>query len=450
MSNEDFEHKLKNKLSNAEIEPTINSWESIDKKLSNKDEKKVWGWFSKTNLILFFISLALVGYATYFLSNTKSESLIKVQNDIHIKKTESKKNDEPAVQSNFTNSVMTENTITEIPSKKYTYINNIKATNYKEILSNLLSNSKQQTLYIEPIVSINLISKSRISPFSYNHSIKNILLEDELIAEEVYNELNNIEPKRNENDTIYKFVIGASTYLISSYRNLKTSNNASALQKEQIDLRNKIENRNVDFNGGLFIKAQIKNNWYIGTGINIYNCSERVNFAYKSNVKDSVMPAIEMKEEFKNNNINNSNVFKLSGDSIYEYTQLTEQNNTLINHYYFNEIPLNISYIKFNKKWNWFIESGLSFNKLTVIHSSLVDIDKVGFTTVIDKVNYSGINQYMLNANLAAGLGYNISQTFSILLSTQIKYALTPLIDFGYAKQSPNAIGLGLVFAKRF
>ena len=454
MLNEDFEHKLKNKLLNAAVEPSISSWESIDKNLSAKDDRKIGAWYSKTKFLIFFVFIAVVGFATYISSkpyvdaNSNKNSLVSETNS----KPDIKQNNETSLTENNPEPTPIRTNDVEFISKPiYIYHPNLpKIEIKKESYTGIFSTYKQSKIYSQPIYINNKIDKSHNIIPSIDHNIKNILLEDELISEETYNELNNIEPKRNENDTIYKFIIGASTYLISSYRHLKTTNNANQLQKDQVALRNKIEYRNIDFNGGLFIKAQIKNNWYIGIGINIYNCSEKINFAFKSNVKDSVMPAIDMKEEFKTNNLNNSNVFKLNGDSIFEYTQLTDPNNSIINHYYFNEIPVNISYIKYDKKWNWFVESGLSFNKLTVIHSSLVDIDKVGFTTIIDKVNYVGIKQYMLNANLASGFGYNISQTFSIQISAQFKYALSPLIDFGYAKQNPNALGLGLVFAKRF
>ncbi|MBI3234658.1 MAG: hypothetical protein HYZ42_11570, partial [Bacteroidetes bacterium] len=313
MLKEDFENKISNKLDDASVEPSLGGWEKIASRLPEEEKKKVAWWFlssGKKALVLGGMLLLLIGF---FVLKPTSETRPTAQiADIKVSEGGSTLNsiDESGV-------VDTKKNITNINNPAHInrqprVVSRIASIIAPQSSSNLNTPAKES---IEPIYfgenGVNTILPSIVLVRNVGSASNLKLMIGELDTKIDEDEM----PQRKPDDTIYNYIIGANGFLMATYRHIGVSSQATQTEKDQVKLRNQIEYSNADFNGGLFIKRKIKNNWYLGVGINIYNCSERINFASKANVQDVPAPSIVMNDKFRINNQNNANVFKLSGDS---------------------------------------------------------------------------------------------------------------------------------------
>lgn len=435
MQQEEFEKRIKAQLDQTSMTPPEGSWEQLERMLT-PEKKNRKGLFFLSGMVL----LGLFGAYFLFESIKKSEKIVLPTNKVSERKndlTAGTGENLPQVLSHDYKKSKAGASVTRHAEKRPPL--NTQPLRHKVDLYYSIGEAE---LYI-PRKNILLITPNiqPLVPETYRgRSNPGSLILDDEAPEALF----------DPNDSNTRFMIGASAYIIGTYRHLRTMGQASEIEKSQVALRNQIEQINIDFNGGLFFKIKVHRNWYAGTGIYIYNCSERINFALKQNVPDKPAPAISMSDIYIKNNLNNPSVFKLQGDSIYAGHPASDKMNTLVNQYYFNEIPLSLTWFKSGKKYNWFAEGGLSGARLTVINASLVELDQIGFTGVTDRVNYSGISSWILNATAGAGIGINLNRNFHIDVSAEFKYAMTPLMNFGYARQNPYALGGGIVFARRF
>lgn len=251
----------------------------------------------------------------------------------------------------------------------------------------------------------------------------------------------------------YKWMLMAGGTILRSFRQIKTLPASTPQFNRAVDLRNAIELPGLGFSGGIELARYISPQWQVSSGLLITHYSEYL--AYKRDGGFRVMkysPLVTMDDEFRQQNQGNEKVFRYATDSIYAPSQLNKSDTSIygaVNTYYFREVPLQATWVKAKRHWEFFASFGISYQRLNVIDVQMVEEDLVGFTGIVNQKNYEGI-QHVWNGMMGGGLGYRINHTTSIQARFQIRQALNPIVKNEFFQQFPYSWGGGLLLAKRF
>lgn len=252
------------------------------------------------------------------------------------------------------------------------------------------------------------------------------------------------EPPKDKKNTPEKpcsFVLESVNNIYISDRALKPIGNPGTDKNNYIKLRNGIERGNINFSGGVAFKVCLSKNLMVGTGIRITHYSEDLIYN-KTDVSVAFeAPPIGIDEVVKKKY---PYTFTKQTDSIYAGPMYYGGTNS----YYFRELPITFGYYKYGKQWNFFAEPAISYCRITAIKASLLDLDHVGFTTVNQIDGYQGVS-HIFNGSIRVGAGYNLNKSVAFNLGGYFSRAITPLINYGYAKQLPYTYGITLGIEKR-
>ncbi len=422
---DNFENSIRHKLDDAELTPPDNMWSKIEPELSPEKKRRGMIWLA------WLLPFCLIGGGTiiYLVTPNSSKTLISLEPSNHSQVAQPTMGITPPSKLDFSDK----------PSNGYNVINNnnnrlIGGVPNFPVSPDLIPSFSYYTdvvnLYNIKSVYFNTFLKSEVS----NYKLKSYQVPQVLVPNHINEPKSRIEKPCN-------FVIEAVNNIYKSDRSLIASPNANADQKNYVKVRNSIEFGKLNWSGGIAVKYCIGRHFLIGTGIRFTNYSEDliynkrdVNIAFEA-PPIGIDAVVKKKYPY---------TFTKQTDSIYAGQNYYGGTNS----YFFTEVPITFGIYKYGKKFNYYLEPAISYCRITFIKTNLLDLDHVGFTTVNQTDGYQGVS-HIFNASMRMGVGKNITKSFSFNAGIYGSRAITPLINYGYAKQLPYTYGITLGFEKR-
>ncbi|MDZ4758118.1 MAG: hypothetical protein SGJ10_08270 [Bacteroidota bacterium] len=425
---DNFENSIRHKLDDAELTPPNDMWSRVEAQLPQDRKRRGLMW------MMWLLPFCIIGGGIVLYYNSddgkvKLAQTIVTANNINTKSTN---NGNITAELNLNSSKAPVSTQIPISNMGHSAqpFQNIMAHN-----PNIPHTSSIDLDYLDHIKSMMHFSSNIKQEAPSKLKVKPYLVPPDKLPN------NKNEPISNSYDKPCRFVFESVNNIYLSSRVLKANSVATTDQKDYVKLRNSIEYGNVNFSGGVAFKYCVKKNFMVGTGIRFTNYSEDLIYNKRDVTVAFEAPPIGIDELVKKKY---PYTFTKQTDSIYAGPNYYGGTN----YYFFREVPLTFGYYHYGEKHNFYVEPAISYCRISAIKTSLLDLDHVGFTTVNQIDGYEGVS-HIFNSSIRVGGGYNFTKSVSFNYGLYASKAITPLVNYGYAKQLPYTCGITLGIEKR-